>query len=166
MAQTALRGNAVNTSGDLPAVGASAPAFTLTKGDLSPLTSGDLAGQNVVLNIFPSVDTPTCATSVRTFNEKAANLENTTVVCVSADLPFAQGRFCGAEGIENVTTASTFKSPEFMSDFGVGMVDGPLAGLCARAVVVMDASGNVVHSQLVPEIADEPDYDAALGAIG
>ena len=166
MAQTALRGNAVNTSGDLPAVGSAAPAFTLTKGDLSPLTSADLSGQQVVLNIFPSVDTPTCANSVRAFNERAAGLENTTVVCVSADLPFAQGRFCGAEGIENVTTASTFKSPEFLADFGVGMVDGPLEGLCARAVVVVDGSGNVVHSQLVPEIADEPDYDAALGALG
>ena len=166
MAQTALRGNAVNTAGDLPAVGAGAPAYTLTKSDLSPLSSADLEGQNVILNIFPSVDTPTCATSVRTFNERAAGLDNTTVVCVSADLPFAQGRFCGAEGIENVTTASTFKNPEFLSDYGVGMVDGPLEGLCARAVVVVDGSGNVVHSQLVPEIADEPDYDAALGSLG
>ena len=166
MAQTALRGNAVQTSGDLPAVGAAAPAFTLTKGDLSPLNSADLAGQQVVLNIFPSIDTPTCAASVRAFNERAADLENTTVVCVSADLPFAQGRFCGAEGIENVTTGSTFKNPEFLADYGVGMVDGPLAGLCARAVVVCDGSGTVVHSQLVGEIADEPDYDAALGALG
>lgn len=165
MAQTALRGNPVNTSGDLPAVGAAAPAFTLTKSDLSTITSADLAGQQVVLNIFPSVDTPTCATSVRTFNEKAASLENTTVLCVSADLPFAQGRFCGAEGIENAQTASTFRNSEFLNDFGVGMVDGPLSGLCARAVVVMDGSGNVVHSQLVGEIADEPDYDAALGAL-
>ena len=166
MAQTALRGNPVNTSGDLPAVGAAAPDFTLTKGDLSPLSSQDLAGQRVVLNIFPSIDTPTCAASVRTFNERAAGLDNTAVVCVSADLPFAQGRFCGAEGIENVTTGSTFKNPEFLTDFGVGMVDGPLAGLCARAVVVVDDSGNVVHTQLVPEIADEPDYDAALNALG
>ncbi|MDH3682671.1 MAG: thiol peroxidase [Acidimicrobiia bacterium] len=166
MAQTALRGNAVNTSGDLPAEGSAAPAFTLTKGDLSPLTSADLAGQQVVLNIFPSIDTPTCATSVRTFNERAAGLDNTTVVCVSADLPFAHGRFCGAEGIENVTTGSTFKNPEFLTDYGVGMVDGPLKGLCARAVVVLDSSGQVVHTQLVSEIADEPDYDAALGALG
>jgi thiol peroxidase len=166
MAQTALRGNAVNTSGDLPAVGAAAPAFTLTKGDLSPLGSADLAGQRVVLNIFPSIDTPTCAASVRTFNERAAGLDNTAVVCVSADLPFAQGRFCGAEGIENVTTGSTFKNPEFLADYGVGMVDGPLAGLCARAVVVVDGDGNVVHTELVPEIADEPDYDAAINALG
>jgi thiol peroxidase len=166
MAQTALRGNPVNTSGDLPAVGAAAPVFTLTKGDLSPLSSAELAGQQVVLNIFPSIDTPTCAASVRTFNERAVGLDNTAVVCVSADLPFAQGRFCGAEGIENVTTGSTFKNPEFLADYGVGMVDGPLAGLCARAVVVVDADGSVVHTELVPEIADEPNYDAALNALG
>lgn len=166
MAQTALRGNAVNTSGDLPAVGAAAPGFNLTKTDLSPLGSGDLSGKKVLLNIFPSVDTPTCATSVRTFNERAAGLDNTEVVCVSADLPFAQGRFCGAEGIENVTTGSTFRNPEFLSDYGVGMVDGPLAGLCARAVVVIGEDGNVAYTQLVPEIADEPDYDAALAALG
>lgn len=166
MAQTALRGNPVNTSGDLPAVGAAAPDFALTGNDLSPVASGDYSGQRVVLNIFPSVDTPTCATSIRTFNERAASLDNTTVLCVSADLPFAQGRFCGAEGIENVKTASTFRSPEFLSNFGVGMVDGPLHGLCARAVVVVNESGEVVHSQLVGEIADEPDYDAAIAALG
>lgn len=166
MAETALRGNPVQTSGDLPEVGSAAPAFTLTGADLSPVSSSDLEGQRVVLNIFPSVDTPTCATSVRTFNERASALENTTVLCVSADLPFAQSRFCGAEGIENVKTASTFKSADFMSDFGVGMVDGPLEGLCARAVVVLDESGNVVHQQLVGEIADEPDYDAAIEALG
>ncbi len=166
MAQTALRGNPVNTSGDLPAVGAAAPAFSLTGGDLGAVSSEDLSGKRVVLNIFPSVDTPTCANSVRAFNERASSLDNTAVVCVSADLPFAQGRFCGAEGLENVTTASTFRSPEFMADYGVGMVDGPLAGLCARAVVVMNESGEVVHSQLVGEIADEPDYDAAIGALG
>lgn len=166
MAQTALRGNPVNTSGDLPSVGAQAPAFTLTQKDLSALSSGDLAGKNVVLNIFPSIDTAVCATSVRTFNERAAGLDNTAVVCVSADLPFAQGRFCGAEGIENVTTASTFKNPEFLTNYGVGMVDGPLAGLCARAVVVINGSGEVAYTELVPEIAQEPDYDAALAALG
>jgi thioredoxin-dependent peroxiredoxin len=165
MAQTALRGNPIHTSGDLPAVGADGPAFSLTQKDLSPITNADLAGKNVVLNIFPSIDTPTCATSVRTFNERAAGLDNTAVLCVSADLPFAQGRFCGAEGIENVSTASTFKNPEFLSSYGVGMVDGPLAGLCARAVVVLDGSGKVVYTELVPEIASEPDYDAALGAL-
>lgn len=166
MAETALRGNPVQTAGDLPAVGAAAPSYSLTGNDLAPITSESLSGQRVVLNIFPSVDTPTCATSVRTFNERASALENTTVLCVSADLPFAQGRFCGAEGIENVKTASTFKNAEFLADYGVGMVDGPLEGLCARAVVVVDESGNVVHQQLVGEIADEPDYDAAISALG
>lgn len=165
MAQTALGGNPVNTSGDLPAVGASAPDFTLTGGDLGTVSSADFAGQRLVLNIFPSVDTPTCATSVRTFNERASSVDNATVLCVSADLPFAQGRFCGSEGLENVTTASTFKSPEFLADYGVGLVDGKLEGLCARAVVVVDADGTVLHSELVPEIANEPDYDAALGAL-
>lgn len=166
MAQTALRGNPVSTSGDLPAVGAAAPGFSLTGGDLGAVANGDFSGQRLVLNIFPSVDTPTCANSVRAFNERASSLDNTTVLCVSADLPFAQGRFCGAEGLENVKTASTFRNPEFMADYGVGMVDGPLSGLCARAVVVVNESGEVVHSQLVGEIADEPDYDAAIGALG
>ncbi|MGI9606846.1 MAG: thiol peroxidase [Acidimicrobiales bacterium] len=165
MAQTALRGNPVNTVGDLPALGDSAPAYTLTGADLGAVSSAEFTGQNVVLNIFPSIDTGTCATSVRTFNERAAGLENTTVLCVSADLPFAAGRFCGAEGIENVRTGSTFKNPEFLTSYGVGMTDGPLEGLCARAVVVVDVDGTVVHTQLVSEITEEPDYDAALGAI-
>lgn len=166
MARTALHGNAVNTSGDLPAAGAPAPAFTLTTKDLGAVSSGDLAGGRVVLNIFPSVDTGTCAASVRAFNQRAAGLEDTTVVCVSADLPFAAGRFCEAEGIENVITGSVFRNREFMDDYGVGMVDGPLEGLCARAVVVIDGDGTVLHSHLVPEIVDEPDYDAALAALG
>ena len=165
MAQVTLGGNPVNTSGDLPAAGSPAPGFTLTKGDLSPVTNTDLAGQNVVLNIFPSIDTATCATSVRTFNEKAADVENTTVVCVSADLPFAQGRFCGVEDIENVVTASTFKNPEFLTDYGVLFTDGKLEGLAARAVVVIDGAGNVSHTELVSEVGHEPDYDAAMGAL-
>ncbi len=165
MAQTALGGNPVNTNGDLPEVGAAAPDFSLTADDLSAVSKDDFAGSNVVLNIFPSVDTPTCATSVRTFNERAASMDGTTVLCVSADLPFAQKRFCGAEGIENVRTASTFKNPEFLTDYGVHLVDGKLEGLAARAVVVIDGDGNVVHSELVPEIAQEPDYDAALSVI-
>jgi thioredoxin-dependent peroxiredoxin len=165
MAQTALGGNPVSTAGDLPQVGQPAPAFTLTKGDLGDLTNGDLSGSRVVLNIFPSVDTPTCATSVRKFNELASSLDNTSVVCVSADLPFAQGRFCGAEGLTNVQTASTFRS-DFGSAFGVQLADGKLAGLMARAVVVLDTDGTVIHSQLVPEIANEPDYDAAIAALG
>ena len=166
MAQTALRGNPINTVGDLPSVGGAAPSFTLTGSDLAPVSSDDFAGQRVVLNIFPSVDTATCATSVRTFNERASSLENTSVLCVSADLPFAAARFCGAEGIENVKTGSTFKNAEFLSDYGVGMADGPLQGLCARAVIVVDESGTVVHQQLVGEIAEEPDYDAAIDALG
>ena len=163
MAQISFRDNPVNTSGDLPSSGA-APDFALVKSDLSTVTKADLAGGNVVLNIFPSVDTGVCATSVRTFNERAADLDGTTVLCVSADLPFAAGRFCGAEGIENVVTGSTFRG-SFADDYGVRMTDGPLAGLCARAVVVLDGAGNVVHSQLVPEITQEPDYDAALAAV-
>ncbi|MFV0526255.1 MAG: thiol peroxidase [Acidimicrobiales bacterium] len=166
MAETALRGNPVHTNGELPAAGSTAPSFNLTKADLSPITSDDLKGGRLVLNIFPSIDTPTCATSVRTFNARAAALANTTVLCVSADLPFAQGRFCGAEGIDKVTTASTFRNPEFATDYGVAMVDGPLQGLCARAVVVVDENGEVTYSQLVPEIGDEPDYDAAIAALG
>jgi len=164
MAQTALRGNPVNTVGDLPAVGSS-PSFSLTKGNLSEVTAADYAGKRLVLNIFPSIDTPTCATSVRTFNQRAADLDNTVVLNVSADLPFAQGRFCGAEGIENVESASAFRS-DFGDSWGVKLADGPLAGLFARAVVVLDGAGTVIHTQLVPEIANEPDYDAAISALG
>jgi len=165
MAETALGGNPVNTVGDLPAVGSPSPSFAITKGDLSEVTADNYAGQRVILNIFPSVDTPTCATSVRTFNEKASSLDNTVVVCVSADLPFAQGRFCGAEGLTSVVTASTFRS-DFGTAFGVTLADGKLAGLLARAVVVLDEHGTVIHSQLVPEIAQEPDYDAAIESLG
>ena len=155
----------MNTSGELPEKGAKAPAFELVKSDLSTVSSSDLTGQRVILNIFPSIDTPTCATSVRTFNGRAASLDNTTVICVSADLPFAAGRFCGAEGIENVMTGSTFRG-SFLDDYGVKMTDGPLAGVAARSVVVLDGDGTVLHTQMVPEIADEPDYDAAIGALG
>lgn len=164
MAEITLGGNPVNTSGDLPAVGSNVPAFTLTGSDLSDVASSDFDGKNVVLNIFPSVDTPTCATSVRTFNERAAGLENTSVLCVSADLPFAQGRFCGAEGIDNVSTASSFRS-SFGTDFGINLVDGPLAGVLSRAVVVVGPDGTVKHTELVSEIAQEPDYDAAIAAL-
>jgi len=165
MAQTALRGNPVQTVGDLPAVGSPVPSFTVTGNNLADVTAADFAGKNLVLNIFPSIDTPTCATSVRTFNQRAADLGDTVVLCVSADLPFAQNRFCGAEGIENVKTGSTFRG-NFGEQFGVTLAEGPMAGLMARAVVVVDANGNVVHSQLVPEIAQEPDYDAAIAALG
>jgi thiol peroxidase len=164
MAETTLRGNPIHTAGDLPAIGSS-PSFTVTKGDLQNLTNDDLKGSKVVLNIFPSIDTPVCATSVRTFNERAAALDNTKIVCVSADLPFAQTRFCGAEGIANVATGSTFRT-SFGSDFGVTMEDGALAGLLARSVVVLDADGKVVYTELVPDIASEPNYDAAIAALG
>ncbi len=165
MAQVTLRGNPFNTNGELPAVGSSAPGFSLVGSDLSEISADSLSGKKVVLNIFPSIDTPTCATSVRTFNERAAERDDTVVLCVSEDLPFAAGRFCGAEGIENVVTGSGFRG-SFADDYGVRLQDGPLAGLAARSVVVLDADGTVVHTQLVGEIADEPDYDAALAALG
>ncbi len=165
MATTAFKGTPVHTSGELPAVGSAAPAIELTGADLSDVTSEGLSGRRVVLNIFPSVDTGVCAASVRRFNELAAGLDNTTVVCASKDLPFALGRFCGAEGIENVTAASGFRSG-FGDAFGVTMVDGPLRGLFARSVVVVDADGTVSYTQLVPEIGQEPDYDAVSAALG
>jgi thiol peroxidase len=164
MAEVTLGGNPVHTSGDLPEVGGPAPSFTLVGNDLGEVTNASFEGKTLVLNIFPSVDTPTCATSVRTFNERAAGLDDTAVLCVSADLPFAHSRFCGAEGIENVSSASTFRS-SFGSDFGVTLTDGPLAGVLARAVVVVGPDGSVKHTELVSEIAQEPDYDAALGAL-
>jgi len=166
MARITLGGNPIDTVGDLPAVGSVAPEFTLAGSDLGVIESGDLAGQRVVLNIFPSVDTAVCATSVRKFNEAAGSLDNTTVLCISADLPFAAARFCGAEGLDRVKTGSTFRSPAFGQAYGVTIVDGAFAGLLARSVVVIDTDGKVLHSQLVGEIADEPDYDAAISALG
>jgi thiol peroxidase len=163
MAEVTLRGNPVHTVGELPSVGSAAPSFDLVGHALSPVTSDDFAGTTMVLNIFPSLDTATCAASVRAFNERAAGLDDTVVLCISADLPFAQSRFCGAEGIENVTTGSVFRSA-FGDDYGVRMVDGPLAGLLARSVVVVGPDGNVRYNELVPEISTEPDYDAALAA--
>jgi thiol peroxidase len=164
MAEVTLGGNPVHTSGNLPEIGSSAPSFSLVGNDLGEVSSSNFDGKNVILNIFPSIDTPTCASSVRTFNERAAGLDDTVVLCVSADLPFAQSRFCGAEGIENVSSASTFRS-SFGTDFGVSLTDGPLAGVLARAVVVVGPDGVVKHTELVSEIAKEPDYDAALGAV-
>jgi thioredoxin-dependent peroxiredoxin len=164
MAEVTLGGNPIHTSGELPKVGSAAPAFSLVKNDLSALDSADLAGQRVILNIFPSIDTPTCASSTREFNKRASDLKDTTVVCVAADLPFAMGRFCGAEGIENVSTGSTFRS-SFGLDYGVTLVDGPLRGVLARAVVVLDAAGKVAYTELVGEIAHEPNYDAAIAAL-
>ena len=165
MASITLKGNAVTTVGELPANGSAAPAFSAVKTDLSNCSLADLSGKKVVLNIFPSIDTGICAASTRRFNEAAASLENTVVVCVSADLPFALGRFCGAEGIENAVPVSTFRNPEFGSDYGVTITDGALAGLLSRAVVVIDESGKVIYSEQVPEITQEPDYDAALAAL-
>ncbi|GAA1754534.1 thiol peroxidase [Nostocoides vanveenii] len=164
MADTAFKGTPVHTVGDLPGVGAPAPDFALTGTDLGDVTLAGLAGRRVVLNIFPSVDTGVCAASVRKFNQLAAGLENTTVVCASADLPFALGRFCGAEGIENVTAASSFRS-DFGDAYGVTMSDGPLRGLLARSVVVVGADGTVAYTEVVPEITTEPDYDAAIAAL-
>lgn len=164
MAEITLQGNPINTVGTVPAAGSAAPAFTLTAGDLSDKTLADYAGKSVVLNIFPSVDTGVCAASVRKFNELAAG-SGATVLCISADLPFAQKRFCGAEGIENVENLSTFRSPAFGDDYGVRIVDGPLAGVMSRAVVVVNAEGSVVYSEQVPEIAQEPNYDAAMASL-
>lgn len=165
MATVTLGGNPLSTVGELPAVGTKAPDFHLTGADLGDVSPQSLAGKKVVLNIFPSIDTPTCATSVRQFNERAASLGDAVVLCVAADLPFAMTRFCGAEGLANVQVASTFRST-FGDDFGVKLAEGAFAGLMARAVVVLDTDGTVLHSQLVSEIANEPDYDAALNALG
>jgi thioredoxin-dependent peroxiredoxin len=162
VARITLGGNPFNTVGELPTVGSQAPGFSLTGADLSTISDEQFRGKPLLLNIFPSVDTPVCATSVRTFNERAV-ASGLNVVCVSKDLPFAQKRFCAAEGVENVVTASAFRD-DFGEDYGVTLADGPMAGLLARAVVVVDADGNVVYTELVPEIGQEPDYEAAVAA--
>lgn len=164
MADITFAGNPVHTVGELPAVGSAAPAFTLTDTDLNDVTLDSLAGKRVVLNIFPSVDTGVCAASVRTFNEKATGLDNTVVLNASMDLPFALGRFCGAEGIDNAQSASAFRST-FGDDYQVRMADGPLAGLLSRAVVVIDTDGKVLYTEQVSEIGQEPNYEAALAAL-
>ena len=163
MATTALGGNPVETSGDLPQVGSAAPLVTLTGLDLADIRAS-FSGTRTVLNIFPSIDTGVCAASVRKFNELAAGLDNTRVICVSNDLPYAMARFCGAEGIDNVTSASAFRS-DFGSAYGVTLTGSKMKGLLARAVIVVDEAGTVVHSQLVPEIGQEPDYDAAIAVL-
>ncbi|MDD1783842.1 thiol peroxidase [Enterovibrio sp. ZSDZ35] len=165
MSETFFQGNAIPLSGTLPSVGSSAPDFTLAAADLSDLTLASLRGNKVVLNIFPSIDTPTCASSVRAFNEKAGSMNNTKVVCISADLPFAASRFCELEGLKNVQHASTLRSPDFMKDYGVAIAAGPMVGLSARAVVVLNEGGVVKHVELVKELGDEPNYDAALAAL-
>jgi thiol peroxidase len=165
MAKITLGGNPINTNGELPKAGTSAPNFELVKNDLSVTSLADFKGSKLVLNIFPSIDTGTCATSVRTFNAKASALENTKVLCISRDLPFAQKRFCGAEGLENVVNLSDFKDGSFGKNYGLEMVDGPLAGLSSRVVIVLDENGTVTYAEQVPEIADEPNYEAALAAL-
>lgn len=166
MSKVTFHGNPVNVAGRFPAVGAQAPGFTLVGKDLADVGLDAFAGKRKLLNIFPSVDTGVCATALRKFNELASKPENAVVLGISADLPFAQARFCGAEGLERVVMLSTMRGREFLEDYGVAIADGPLAGLAARAVVVLDAGDKVVHAQLVDEIGEEPDYDAALAALG
>lgn len=165
MSTVTLGGNTINVTGNFPQKGLAAPAFSLVAGDLSNKGLQDFAGKRKVLNIVPSLDTPTCATSTRKFNEKASNLPNTVVLVISADLPFAMGRFCTLEGLKNVVPLSLMRGRDFLKNYGVEIVDGPLAGVSARAVVVLDANDKVIYSQLVPEIKDEPNYDAALAAL-
>lgn len=165
MAKIALNGNPINTSGNLPQKGSKAPEFNLVKTDLGGQTLSDLKGKKVILNIFPSLDTSVCATSVRKFNQLAADKSNVAVVAISKDLPFAHGRFCSTEGITNVTPASGFRDSEFGKAYGIDIIDGPLAGLYARSIVVVNETGEVVHTQLVPDIVQEPDYESALASI-
>lgn len=166
MATVTLKGNPVQVGGELPRTGGSVPGFRLVGKDLKDMSLHDFAGKKKVLNIFPSIDTGTCATSTRKFNEKAAGLQDTVVLCIAADLPFAMSRFCGAEGLNNVVMLSCFREHGFTRDWGVAIENGPLAGLCARAVVVLDADNKVLHTELVGEIANEPNYEAALKALG
>ena len=165
MASITLGGNPIKTSGELPKVGSKAPEFQLVKNDLSITSLADFAGSNLVLNIFPSIDTGTCATSVRTFNAKASALENTKVLCISRDLPFAQKRFCGAEGLENVVNLSDFNTGNFGKDYGLEITDSVLAGLHSRVIIVLDENGIVKYTEQVPEIADEPNYELALASL-
>ncbi len=164
MAEITLKGNKIHTLGQLPKTGDLATDFVLTGTDLSEKKLNDFQGK-IVLNIFPSLDTPTCATSVRKFNEKAAGLENTTVLCISRDLPFAHGRFCTSEGISNVVNLSDFRTCKFGKDYQLEIIDGPLAGLHSRVVIVLDENKKIVYTEQVPEIVDEPDYDAAIEAV-
>lgn len=165
MATVTLGGNAIHTSGELPQIGSKLLDFKLVKTDLGTTTLADFAGNKLVLNIFPSIDTGTCAASVRAFNEKASKLENTKVLCISRDLPFAQKRFCGAEGLENVINLSDFNTGNFGKDFGLEITDGPLAGLHSRVVIVVDENGTVKYTEQVAEIANEPNYESALASL-
>ena len=165
MAQVTLKGSPVNTNGELPKTGSKAPDFVLTNSDLSELKLSDYKGQKVILNIFPSLDTSVCATSIRTFNKEAASLDNTVVLSISRDLPFAHTRFCSTEGIDKAIPASEFKNDNFGKAYGIRIIDGPMEGLFARSVVVVDESGTVKYTELVPEIAQEPDYKKALDSL-
>ena len=165
MATVTLHGDTIHTLGELPAVGSEASNFNLTKSDLSSASLSDYKGKNVVMNIFPSIDTGTCAKSVRQFNKEAAELENTVVLCISKDLPFAQARFCGAEGIKNVEMLSDFRNGKFGKDYKLEFTDGPLQSLLSRAVIVLDTDGKIIYTEQVPEIVDEPNYKAALVAL-
>ena len=165
MSAVTFKGQPIGIDGQFPATGSTAPAFTLVGADLSDVGLAKFAGQRKVLNIFPSIDTGVCATSVRRFNELAGDLANTVVLCISADLPFAQARFCGAEGLDHVTNLSLMRGRQFLNDYGVSIASGPLAGLAARAVVVLDEHDKVIHAELVSEIAHEPNYDSALAAL-
>ncbi len=165
MSKTAFKGNPVQMGGDLPQIGAKAPDFRLTNTDLADISLDSFSGKRVILNIFPSIDTGVCAASVRNFNQHAANMDNAVVVCVSKDLPFAHKRFCGAEGIENVVNASEFKDHSFSKAYGVEMQDGPLVGLMARSVVVVNEKGEVIHTEIVDDITHEPNYEAAMNVL-
>ena len=162
MATITLEGNEIHTVGELPAIGSDAPAFTLTNSEMGETSLADFAGKKVILNIFVAIDTGICAESTRRFNAAAGSLDNTAVLCISADLPPTLARFCGAENLDNVITLSTFRNPEFGKDYGLTIADGPLRGLNARSVVIIDENGKVTYTEQVPEIAQEPDYDAAL----
>lgn len=162
MADITLKGNKIHTCGELPAIGSQAPDFVLTKTDLSDVSLKELAGKRIVLNIFPSIDTSVCATSVRKFNEEAEKLENTVVLCASLDLPFAHDRFCGAKRLKNVIPVSELRERAFGEDYGVRIVDGPLAGLFSRVVMIIDEKGKIIYTEQVPEIVQEPNYEAAL----
>jgi thiol peroxidase len=164
MAHITFQGNPVETVGKLPKTGATAPDFSLTKTDLSDVTLNDFKGKQIILNIFPSIDTPVCAASVRRFNEEAGKLDNTVVLCISADLPFAHNRFCEGEGLKDVIPLSVFRSRTFGKDYGVEIAEGPFAGLMSRAIVIIDGKGKVVYTEQVPEITKEPDYPTALDA--
>ena len=165
MATVTLKGNEIHTNGELPSVGSKAPDFTLSKGDLSSASLGDYKGKKVVMNVFHSIDTGTCAQSVRQFNTEAAELDNTVVLCISRDLPFAMNRFCGAEGIENVETLSDFKDGNFGKNYGLEYIDGPIQGLLSRVIIALDENGTVIHTEQVQETVEEPNYKAALEAL-